>query len=278
VASLVPLGVVLALAAALSPASAQPARFTLGAIRWDAWLGGVVTNEVTLALTPPQYHFRLPWFAQVADTGEVTIKGGTQEIMDREIAYAAAGGLDYWAFVVYPQGDPMSRGLELYLSSAQRQRLRFCLILHNNLGVPEAAWPAERDRVVKLLQEPGYMTVCEGRPLVYMFTPPHPGRLAELQAAVTAAGLKPYYVYMGWNPPQDWETAQTLGFDAISAYACGGQGTYAQLTERVERVMWKAAGDPGIPLVPLATTGWDRRPRIDRPPQQEHGLGRDGDA
>lgn len=267
---LVATGTIALLAVIVAPAIAQQTVPSLGAIRWDAWCGGGVTDIVTTTLTPPQYHSRLPWFAQVADNGRVAIHGGTQATMDREIAYAAAAGLDYWAFVMYADGDPMSQGLKLYLSSTQRQGLRFCPILHHNITGPQEQWPAERDRLVKLLQEPSAMTIGAGRPLVYMFVSEPPRqRLAELQAAAAAAGLQPYYVLMGWSPADDWREARSLGFDAISAYAAAGRGTYAQLTQRLERDLWAAAQAQSCPLVPLATTGWDRRPRIDCPPPWE---------
>lgn len=263
------IALILWLGVTASPAADLP-HVAVGAIRWDAWSGGVVTDEVSLALTPEKYHFRLPWFAEIAPTGTVRVQGGSQEIMDQEITYAADAGLDYWAFVMYREGDQMSRGLELYLASKHRDRLRFCLILHNNLGVPEANWPSERDRVVRLLREPSGMTVCGGRPLVYMFTTPPKQRLDDLKSAVRAAGLlAPYCVYMGFNPAADWQQAQAYGFDAISAYACGAAGSYSGLRASARQRYWEAARQLGIPLVPLATLGWDRRPRIDRPPPWE---------
>lgn len=59
----------------------------IGAIRWDGWYGdGVVTRAVESSLSPPKYHFRLPWFAQVRDDGTVRVNGDSPAVMEQEIA------------------------------------------------------------------------------------------------------------------------------------------------------------------------------------------------
>jgi hypothetical protein len=83
---------------ALAPAQEGLPRPVVGAIRWDAWTGGEITAQVERSLGPPKYHDRLPWFAEVLAEGRVRIDGRPQTVMDREIAFAAAAGLDYWAF------------------------------------------------------------------------------------------------------------------------------------------------------------------------------------
>ncbi len=67
----------------------------VGAIRWDAWTGGAVTEQVKKTLGPRKYHDRLPWFAEVIDDQTVEIDGGHQTVMDREIDFASEAGLDY---------------------------------------------------------------------------------------------------------------------------------------------------------------------------------------
>ena len=65
--------------------------------------------------------------------------------MDREISYASAAGLDYWAFVNYPEQEAMSSGLKLYLSSEHRSRINFCLDLQGGweLRGGLGSWPRE---------------------------------------------------------------------------------------------------------------------------------------
>jgi hypothetical protein len=255
-------------------ASTSESRAIVGAIRWDAWSGGGVTEVVEKTLGPEKYHDRLPWFAKVNDDGRVRIDGGSQDVMDQEIDYATKAGLDYWAFLVYPVGSTMSTSLKNYLKSIKRSRINFSVILHNTLNVAESQWPAERDRVVALLKEPGYQTVLDGRPLVYAFTGrqfPF-ARFAQLVVAARNAGLNPYYVYMGWNPVSDYQHVASRGFDAVSAYAMGSdQATFQGLTQRVEANYWQNAVASEVPYVTFATTGWDKQPRKENPVPWEKG-------
>ncbi len=241
-----------------------PSRPLVGAIRWDAWSGGDVTKQVEGTLGPKKYRDRLPWFADVLDDDHVRIVGGTQEIMDREIEFAAQAGLDYWAFVLYPENQSMSLGLQLYRQSNVAGKVKFCGILHNNLGASGQDWPKERDRFIAMLNDPNYQTVLHGRPLVYMFGG-NPGRFQELREAVAQTGLNPYYVYMGWNPPKDYAAQKPNGFDAVSAYAKGDMvDTFAELATAAEN-HWKLAAKENIRFIPLVTTGWDKQPRKDHP-------------
>ncbi|MCX8489246.1 MAG: hypothetical protein ORN22_09095, partial [Opitutales bacterium] len=198
-------------------------RPSVGAIRWDAWSGGDVTEQVEQTLSPEKHRARLPWFAKFNASGRARIDASADGIMEQEIAYAKNAGLNYWAFLTYPEGDAMSSALARYLRSPKRAELGFCLILHQTLSVPAARWPTERDRVIKLLQEPGYQKVG-ARPLVFAFDlkTEHPtvqARLGELRASAKSAGLDPYFVYMGWSPARDFKNHAAEGFAAVSAYA-----------------------------------------------------------
>ena len=239
-------------------------RPVVGAIRWDAWSGGGVTAQVERTLGPNKFRDRLPWFAEVLDDDHVRIHGDTQETVDREIRFAADAGLDYWAYVLYPEADAMSRPFRRHLDSEIRDQLNFCVILHNNVGVSTRDWPKERDRVIALLKKPGYQKTATGQPLVYYFTS-HTERFQELREAIAAERLNPYYVYLGWNPPEDYRREKTKGFDAVSAYADGSQvDTFAELVQRVEN-NWRRAAEADIRYIPLVTTGWDKQPRKENP-------------
>lgn len=256
--------------------AAEPLRPSVGAIRWDAWTLGEITKQVEKTLGPEKYHFRLPWFAKVIDANTVCIDGSRQEIMDQEIDFAVAGGLDYWAFLLYQESSSMSDSIRKYLGSTKRNRIKFCVILHSTFSVPDAQWPRERDRALGLLKESGYMTVLDGRPLVYAFdmnkSPLAARRFEEFRKLVINAGLNPYYVYMGWNPATDFKSQKDNGFDAVSAYAFGSaDDTYAKLCRAVETKFWQNAAAVQVPYVPLVSTGWDKQPRKDNPVSWEKG-------
>lgn len=253
-------------------APGEPQHPIVGAIRWDAWTGGRITRAVEKTLGPQKYHFRLPWFAQVEGDGSVRIDGSPQSVMDQEIAFAADAGLDYWAFVLYPEKESMSNALRSYLQSEERDRLHFCVILHNSFTVSGEDWPLERDRALALLKEPGYQTVLGGRPLVYTFIDPGlkgmfpEKRFAEFRQLARDAGLDPYYVFMGWAPEKDFPKAEAKGFDAVSNYArSANPATFAELAAGAEKGFWQNATRGRTRYVPLVTTGWDKEPRVDNP-------------
>jgi len=245
----------------------------VGAIRWDAWYGkeGPV-KEVERSMGPKKFHFRLPFFAQILSDAEVRIDGDTQETMNREIAWAADAGLSYWAFVDYGDDRNLTIALRRFLETKDKRGLRFCFIEEGGRldSRRTEAWP----RLVRLFQDPAYLKVCDGRPLLFLFGKPAktgPADFGALGEAAVAAGLKkPYIVLMGWNPQNDMKDVQSLGLDAVTAYAAGGQyqgamWPYAQLTEHVKNSYWGACRRHGIPTVTFAAAGWDTRPRIEHP-------------
>lgn len=253
-------------------------RPSVGAIRWDAWSGGGVTAQVEQTLSPEKHRFRLPWFAQVDASGRAHIDASAEGVMEQEIAYAKEAGLSYWAFLTYPEGDAMSSALARYLRSPRRADIGFCLILHQTLSVPAPRWPAERDRALRLLKEPGYQQIG-GRPLVFAFdlkteNPTVKARFDELRATAKAAGLDPYFVYMGWSPARDFKAHATEGFAAVSAYAHPGtEPIFTKYVDAFERHAWANALATQTPYVPLVTTGWDKRPRQDHPVSWEKNAG-----
>lgn len=257
-----------------SHAFADDSSAIVGAVRWDAWTGGKITKEVERTLGPSRFHNRLPWFADVIDENTVRIDGSSQAVMDREIQFAAEAGLDYWVFLLYPEASDMSVALGQYLSSSDRGQIGFCLILHNTLQSTDAEWVKERDRAVALLQEPGYQTVLDDRPLVYAFTGEDfpDARFREFLSLARQQGLNPYCVFMGWHPAADIKKAKPLGFDAVSSYARpGDQTAFSDLTKEVEKNCWANAVYANAPYVPLVTTGWEKSPRKDNPVSWEVG-------
>lgn len=278
-----------------APAMSLPegrARPLVGAIRWDAWHtpwsrvqegaddGPVRAMERSLG--PGRYHWRLPFFAQVVGPDEVRIDGYTQEIIDREIGYAQAGGVDYWAFLLYDPGSPMSQGLTLYLSSARKRDVAFCAIAGGGTFGEAGAFQRGVERILGLMAEPSYLKVAGDRPLLYVFRvtegwigawggPENTRRLFDgLRDSARAAGHgDPYIVAMNDNPAQGSAAAEVIGADAITGYAVPGGGgldgtPYADLAWRA-RQFWDDCAATGKAVVPLAMAGWDRRPRVEHP-------------
>ena len=257
----------------------------VGAIRWDAWHGPAseVGRTVEKTLAPAHWHGRLPFYGKVVGENAVEARGNTQEVMDQEIAYAHTAGLDYWAFVIYPEEHALSLGLKLYLSSERKLLVNFCLDLQGGWearGGP-SAWPASIERYVAYFKEPTYQDVLGGRPLVYLYSVEGlvgPGRFetwedartafVQLRAAAKAAGVgNPYIVAQGWSPEVLEDQVQRLGLDAIGAYASSGgaeAAPYASLAAHTER-WWDDFKATGCEVVPLVSAGWDMRPRVETP-------------
>ncbi|MGW2515256.1 hypothetical protein ACWC0A_39030 [Streptomyces scopuliridis] len=186
-----------------------------------------------------------------------------QSVMDQEIQYAKNAGIDYWAFVYYPQ-RPLARGRELYLSSARRADVNWCAILDGNFT---GGYATNLPLLVEQFSEPNYQRVLGGRPLVYFFTSATADKVTQMRAACTQAGLpNPYIVVMAWTAQSAADLKTTVGADAVSRYATGEQNgaPYSELAG-AEAGMWDqyaaAAGD----VVPTVSTGWDKRTRYDYP-------------
>ncbi len=257
----------------------QAERPLVGAIRWDAWHSskGGPGLAVEHSLGPERYHWRLPFFAVVRGEDDITVDGTTQPIMDTEITWAAWAGLDYWAFVMYQPDTAMSLALDLYLASEKRSLINFAMISGPD-GLDEAA--KHSDRLFELMARPTYQRVAGGRPLYFV------GFLDQkwldawggeegvkavgeaFRARATEYGLpRPYLVVMDFNPTEGERWRKLLGADAISSYATSAAdeaAPYSKLTEYTEN-FWERCLATGAQVVPTVMSGWDRRPRIERP-------------
>lgn len=212
----------------------------IGAIRWDAWVPG---NDIPLrwvsASLYTKFSHRQPllgWYP----TGDDEL--AAQQAMDLELEVAASRGLDYWAFVWYPTEEPnharIQEAFERYLSSKHRDRMKFSLIL-------QAGWLAytvdARDlyteafvpRFVEWFQHPSYLTVCGGRPLVFLFgLKDLPlSRLHLLRnAVIEAMSVEPFFVDVNHDTP----VATRYGVHGVGAYGPAGAAVFGS-----EHHCWK---------------------------------------
>jgi hypothetical protein len=245
----------------------------VGAIRWEGWADDPKWGN---NLKPEQWHYRLPFYAKVSE-GEFQVRSDNQEVMDQEIKYASAAGLDYWAFD-YSDAEIREKkkiGINLLLSSPYKDRINFSVVL---LGADKAEWPGEIDHLISLFKQPTYQDVLDGRPLVYWFylekLPEAFGSekaaneaIKHMRAEVVKAGLKTPYI-VGMNPPNGAQTIDSLGLDAMSAYTMSADSRtterkeypYSQLA-KINHDYWDACKAAGNEVVPIVNTGWDARPR-----------------
>ncbi len=274
-------------AAAESPTESCPA---LGAIRWDAWFGakGVPGMAVEKSLGPSRWHDRLPTCAEIVGPDSVRIACDSVEQMALEIDQAAAAGVDFWAFAAYADSDPMSLGLRTYLRAPNRKKIGFAMLTGLDTWGDKRNHSDAVARYVRLAREPGYQRTADGRPLIFVGFAPETmietrfgGRASlraifdEFRARVRQDGsATPYMILLERDVARGAGLLQDLGLDAISAYTVADgtvrEGSYLQLAQLAEG-FWARVADAGLPLVPLAMTGWDRRPRVMNPVPWEGG-------
>jgi hypothetical protein len=260
-------------------AAAQP-QPVVGAIRWDAWTAG---SEWEKNLGPRQWRSRLPFYGREVGPDQVEIHADTQEVMDQEIAYASAAGLDYWAYCFSLPTDlskePDEYALKLHLASKHKTDMHFSLLLMGpGYWGPGDQYPRAADTFAKYFRDPAYQKGEDGRPLLFIFytemltkyfgsEAAAKAGLDTIRSRAVAAGLKPpLIVAQVWSATQGADCVNKLGFDAVSAYTMvdwskgEGESPYSVLAAS-NKAYWEACAAADLQVVPIVVAGWDNRPR-----------------
>lgn len=257
----------------------QAERVTVGAIRWDAWFSDP-HNPYVKNLSAHKWHHRLPFYAEIISDSEVRIQNDVQEVVDREIAYARQGGIDYWAFLYYQptvrkdgfDHDAMNRARRLFLSSKHKNDIHFCLIVYPNHGGMLADAHDPDDEIIHewmdMMREPNYQTVVGGRPLLYVmfwsltasqtFGSVEKGRdwMDALRTRAIRAGVKnPYLVALSLRPEEGARALTETGLDAISSYTAWGGPDYAGI-RAAHLKHWDGLKATGKKVIPNLSAGW----------------------
>ena len=239
---------------------------TVGAIRWDAWYShdgknGSVISQVERSLSPARFHYRAPFFAEITGTDKLIIPEYTQEIFDREMEYAKYAGIDYFAYVWY--NSDMKAARKFHTSSKYRNSVKMCVCFDGNAINKDYA----RRDMRTILKQDYYMTVLNGRPLMYYYCTG--SNIYEIyddivyyrQLAKEIGVKEPFAVIMGTSP----ENAKYISGDGVSRYAVTGNGlTYNQLTGSAYKI-WEDFNSSDYQFVPTVTTGWSPEPRYVNP-------------
>jgi hypothetical protein len=247
----------------------------VGAIRWDAWhhpTEDTIRTAVETSLGPPQYHWRLPFFA-TEPTASSALIAGAQADMDAEIDLAVRAGLNFWAFFWY--GAASTNGMvtawTYFQASARKNDINWCLYfsgittLHSEVATNLA-------NVVSYIQQRNYQTTADGRPLIFVFDDSGSrtttaADISALRSALASAGVKNPYIAFHQSTP-DATVITTYGFDATTTYAPVSSVTGAQpfsALDTAARSKWAAQAAQGVDVVPAFSMGWDRRPRVENP-------------
>ncbi len=239
---------------------------TVGAIRWDAWYThdgkqGSIISQVERSLSPARFHFRAPFFAEITGKDSIIIPEYTQEIFDREMAYAKYAGIDYFAYVWYE--GAMKAARVFHTKSKYKNDVKMCVCFDGNAINKDYA----RKEMRTLLKEDYYMTVLDGRPLMYYFASGtntyeiHQDILYYRQLAKEIGVKEPFAVVMNSSV----KNAEAVSGDAISKYGVSKSGlTFNKLAASAVE-LWESNNKTGFQYVPNLTAGWDPEPRYINP-------------
>lgn len=286
------IGIAAAFLAALTPFSvaAEGAAPTVlvGAIRWDNWrLDSAAGDDIA----DPAYVNRIPYYAWRKPDGSLGFPGDMKNILSADVAYARAGGIDYFIFGYYLEtgswgrnavaAKALNRAYHAYLDLPDRAGVKFALSF--NWSFPVKDVPAVSDAIIEAAKRPDQVRTADGAAVVFFFTPNLENwakglggedgaqwALADIRRRVAdKTGARVYFVSLLFGIEHDAPLAERVGFDAVSTYAnaLGGGGRavpYATCSAQA-RNFWRKGGILRLGFLPTVTIGWDYRPLIKRP-------------
>ncbi|HET6374963.1 MAG TPA: hypothetical protein VFF88_02850, partial [Methylocella sp.] len=231
---------------ALDPSSSGPVqdssaeKVLIGAIRWDAWRLGEPHGEV---LDDALLKNRIPYFAMRLPNGKLVFPGNLDHVLNADVHYAKAAGIDYFIFGYYldtgswrrdkAKAQELNRALQAYLNLPSRAGVKFALSM--NWSFPQEDVDAVSEALIDAVAHPDYVQAAGGKVPVFFFTPSIPNWIKGLgddegaaralagikQRVRTAAGREIYAVALMFNLREDGPRAINAGFDALSTYAIG---------------------------------------------------------
>ena len=299
--------VVLATAASALPAAAQQVdksspsasatasstKVTLGAIRWDNWSLDSPYGQV---LADPGLRERVPYYTERLPDGNLGFPGNTERVLNADVHYAKAAGLDYFIFGYYLEsaawGRDPSRAVALNQALTNFVRLPDKLgikyALNFNLSFPSRDVPMVSAAITKALAGPDYMRTNDGSAPVFFLVGSistwleglggeqgAKTAMADLRKRVKAAtGRNLYLVALLFNLSESGPVAHAVGFDATSTYATalGANGkslSYASCAALAQHA-WHFEAKNGLGgFLPTVTLGWDYRPALRDPHEKK---------
>ena len=260
----------------------------VGVIRWDAWVGdqwspGLEVERILsgIPMSDPNaaavtdYHWRVPWFGVIQPDNKVLARYTDMLTLEREIRYAKAAGIDYWAPVWY--GDHNAGGgaihRNLWTKSLQRNSLQWCHFFDGNFlnAVGNGSTPAQKKLISDMVdidfKSDMYVKTKSGRPVFYIHDASADYNICvdALYAACASQGVPEPFVIIGTfstNPENINHIAAACRASGISSYCVGGNNDMAYAsnaaTERSRWALWNSCNGVAIPSV---TAGWDNHPR-----------------
>lgn len=254
-------------------------KLRIGAISWDCSLprDTYFGFHQIRSMSPKKYRATTPFYADILGEDQIDYHIRSQSEYDRELQFAIDAGLDYLAYVWYPDegsrqhiqtgpSDCSSHVYELnwartmHQASRLKKKLHFCAIAGAHPFTDK-----DLDALAEGMQDPCYEAVA-GRPLLYVFAGCRMDFIDRIRAVCAKKGFPSPYIAAMYNDGVEEALPLHKQVDALSAYACCGVGMrhYAQLSQlcmEQNENRRQAANQ----VIPLYTVGWDPAPRIDHP-------------
>ncbi len=253
----------------------------VGIIRWDSYVDSTLYHSYYGAkvLSPKHYHNRVPFFGQIDDNGQVSFPHYTEDVFNKELAFALDAGIDYFIYFYYSSiptqpdderhpklttdlsGKPcheLKLVHRIHSNSPYRQKMNYCFHLSNNLL---------NDQDIEILcneMQQAYYEKIDGRPLLYVYnitTENTQISLSRLLDTLRSKHLpKPYLI----NDRK--EEVDGFTFDAYSAYSIPSSlkpmenfDEYNQYIIERNRAFFEKKKD----VIPHLSMGWNPMPRIE---------------
>jgi hypothetical protein len=267
----------------------------IGAIRWDNWRLDSPHGEV---LADPALRARIPYFAMRLPNGKLAFPGDFAHVLQADVHYARAGGLDYFIFGYYletgawgrdkAKAQAMNRAFSTYLNLPDRAGVKFALSF--NYSFPPEDVVAVSNVIISVANHPEHVRTPEGSIPVFFFTPDvglwarglggdrkAAAALANIRDRVArATGKRLYTVALFFGTRNAGARAIHLGFDALSTYANGtapgggGKAVPYAVCAADARSFWQMGRMLPAGFLPTVSMGWDYRPMLKRPQEQAH--------
>ncbi|MBW8332359.1 MAG: glycoside hydrolase family 99-like domain-containing protein [Prolixibacteraceae bacterium] len=233
----------------------------------NAWAKGMPTHFTKKLAT--EFSGRTPIWGWRDDT---------QELMERQIKLASDNGISYFSFCWYwrdnkgpinpkaIEADSKHLPMNLFMKARNNQLMEYCLLIANHAGaeiVGTDAWKQAADYWIEnYFKHPRYLK-SEGKPVVMIFLPGGSDKegLAYLQDAARKAGFPGVMVTACGNSAPD------NGYEALTLYNTKPKEGLSleeiypfKLLADWNISVWEKRQSNGMPYIPVATAGWDRRP------------------
>ena len=260
----------------------------VGAIRWDAWVGerwsaGLEVERILLgilmsnpdAAAVSDYHFRVPWFGIIQPNNKVLARYTDILTVEREMRFAKAAGIDYWAPVWYGDHNNTGGSLQrnLWIKSLQRNSLQWCHTFDGNFhgAVGDCTTPGQKklisDMVAIDFESDAYVKTNSGRPVFFIHdaNDSYATCVDALYAECALQGVPDPFVIIGTfekNTDKINQVVATCRASGISSYVVAGKDDLAySANATMERERWSIWNNCNGVAVPTVTSGWDNRPR-----------------